>query len=236
MERKNLQSKEIRNFILTQSFYARDTEVVAFELIGKILVLKRGGITLSGKIVETEAYLAHLDPASHAHRGETPRNRVMFGISGKSYVYFTYGFHHCFNVVTEKEGIAGAVLIRALEPLQGIKVMEKRRGLTRKIDLTNGPGKLTQAFGLTRQDSGLDLTESNFYIENSNDPDFMEIGVSSRIGIREAVHFPYRFFLKDSPFVSKFIAVRRSLHPPKSLFNSEISWHTIRKSSNKSNL
>src|SRR3989338_10306073 len=112
---------------LERSFYERNTQVVAFELIGKVLIFKQGDNFLSGKIVETEAYFGANDPASHAYRGVTPRNRVMFGPAGKTYVYFTYGNHYCLNIVTEKEGVAGAVLIRALEPLGGIDMMRKNR-------------------------------------------------------------------------------------------------------------
>ena len=113
---------------LDRHFYERNTQVVAFELIGKVLVFKENGTKISGKIVETEAYFGAKDPASHAYRGMTPRNRVMFGAPGVSYVYFTYGNHHCLNVVTEKEGTAGAVLIRALEPISGVPIMQRRRG------------------------------------------------------------------------------------------------------------
>ena len=157
------QENEKTNHIpLERSFYERNTQVVAFELIGKILVLKENGMTLSGKIVETEAYFGTQDPASHAYRGVTPRNQVMFGAPGISYVYFTYGSHHCLNVVTEKEDVAGAVLIRSLEPIDGVAIMRKRRGNVNEEQLTNGPGKLTQAFGITREHSGIDLTSGSF--------------------------------------------------------------------------
>src|SRR3989338_6570908 len=134
---------------LERSFYERNTQVVAFELIGKVLIFKQGDNFLSGKIVETEAYFGANDPASHAYRGVTPRNRVMFGQAGMSYVYFTYGNHHCLNIVTETEGVPGAVLIRALEPISGVPIMQRRRGkkITRE-QLTNGPGKLAQALGI----------------------------------------------------------------------------------------
>jgi DNA-3-methyladenine glycosylase len=202
--------------ILERPFYARSTEVVAFELIGKILVLSENGAALRGRIVETEAYFGADDPASHAFRGLTPRNRVMFGLPGFSYVYFTYGNHHCLNVVTEPEGVAGAVLIRALEPLEGFSVMEKRRSKASREQWTNGPGKLTQAFGITREHSARDLTQSGSFCaaEDVNEPllhpvrngypisNGVHIQTASRIGISRAKKRPLRFYLMDSPFVS----------------------------------
>src|SRR3989338_2706135 len=146
--------------ILDRAFFGRNTQIVAAELIGKILVLNQGGSLVSGKIVETEAYFGADDPASHAFRGATPRNRVMFGPAGVSYVYLTYGNHHCLNIVTETDGVAGAVLLRALEPLSGLSRMKKRRGKKHPAAaLTNGPGKLTQAFGITRDHSEIDMTQ-----------------------------------------------------------------------------
>lgn len=189
---------------LGRSFYERNTQIVAFELIGKVLVLRQNGVVLSGKIVETEAYFGAHDPASHAYRGVTPRNQVMFGPAGFSYVYFTYGNHHCLNVVTEKEDVAGAVLIRALVPISGISVMEKNRGgYVSHQQLTNGPGKLTQAFGITRKRSGVDLTKGDsFCMTEGRECDVLDIQVTTRIGISRAQHMPYRFYLSNSPFVS----------------------------------
>ena len=175
---------------------------MAFELIGKILVLNQDGILLSGKIVETEAYFGAQDPASHAYRGRTLRNQVMFGLAGISYVYFTYGNHHCLNIVTEEEGTAGAVLIRALEPLAGIELMKKRRGNQNELALTNGPGKLTQAFGITREHSGHDLTKSMFYVTEEGEEKSIDIQTDKRIGISRAQNLPLRFYLRGNPFVS----------------------------------
>ncbi|MBI4394904.1 MAG: DNA-3-methyladenine glycosylase [Candidatus Omnitrophica bacterium] len=190
--------------LLDRSFYERNTPVVAFELIGKILVFKQNGSVLSGKIVETEAYLGSSDPASHAHRGVTPRNHVMFGRAGISYVYFTYGNHHCLNLVTEPDGVPGAVLIRALEPLSGIQVMTKRRGGASRDQLTNGPGKLTQAFGITREHSGLDLTQDSFFVaqDEKKEEEALHIQAAPRIGISRAKEMPLRFYLRSNPFVS----------------------------------
>lgn len=193
---------------LERSFYERNTQIVAFELIGKILVLNQDGNNLSGKIVETEAYFGAQDPASHAYQGVTPRNQVMFGPAGVSYVYFTYGNHHCLNIVTDKEGIPGAVLIRALEPVSGVSTMERRRSGRGRFEtfpyeqLTNGPGKLTQAFGITRDYSGMDLTQGPFYVAADSETGALHIQVMPRIGISRAKRMPLRFYLVGNPFVS----------------------------------
>ena len=188
---------------LDRSFYKRNTQIVAFELIGKVLAFHQTSLMLSGRIVETEAYFGSQDPASHAYRGVTPRNQVMFGPAGFSYVYFTYGNHHCLNVTTEQESIAGAVLIRAVEPISGVSLMKENRGDVSHQQLANGPGKLTQAFGITREHSGMDLTQDNsFCIMEEKADDFLHIQVTTRIGISRAQHRPYRFYLSDNPFVS----------------------------------
>ena len=201
---------------LGRSFYERNTQVVAFELIGKILTLIQDGVVLSGKIVETEAYFGAEDPASHAYRGVTPRNRVMFGPAGFSYVYFTYGSHHCLNIVTERADVAGAVLIRAVEPLSGVLAMRKRRSRAGDEELTNGPGKLTQAFGITREHSGTDLTEGPFCVVDEVGAGLkpvptLHIQVTSRIGISRAKKLPLRFYLEDNLFVSTQVkTIRRA--------------------------
>ena len=192
---------------LDRSFYGRNTRIVAYELMGKILTFRNGRTVLRGRIVETEAYLGSEDPASHAYRGVTPRNRVMFGPPGFSYVYFTYGNHHCFNIVTEPEGVPGAVLIRAVEPLTGILVMRKRRGEVTTEQLANGPGKLTQAFGITRDHSGHDMTAEPFYVAQAYEhkdlfSGAIHIQATTRIGIRRGKKMLFRFYLMGSPFVS----------------------------------
>jgi DNA-3-methyladenine glycosylase len=143
--------------ILKKDFYHRDTIQVAKDLLGKKLVRRQKGRILSGMIVETEAYLSRSDSASHAYKGQTPRNSVMFGPAGRAYVYFIYGMHYMFNVVTEEKGSPGAVLIRAVEPLNGLHRMQARR---KKIgrDLTNGPAKLCQAMAIDKFLNGWDLT------------------------------------------------------------------------------
>ena len=143
--------------ILKKDFYYRDTIQVAKDLLGKKLVRRQKGRILSGMIIEAEAYLSRSDSASHAFKGPTPRNAVMFGPAGRAYVYFIYGMHYMFNVVTEEKGSPGAVLIRAVEPLNGLHQMRARRKKTGR-DLTNGPAKLCQAMAIDKFFNGWDLT------------------------------------------------------------------------------
>jgi DNA-3-methyladenine glycosylase len=169
--------------ILKKDFYHRDTIQVAKELLGKKLVRRRKGRILSGMIVETEAYLSRSDSASHAFKGQTPRNTVMFGPAGRAYVYFVYGLHYMFNVVTEEKGSPGAILIRAVEPLNGLHQMELRREKTGR-DLTNGPAKLCQAMVIDKSLNGWDLTcGKTLWLEDYKDiPDTCVIR-GPRIGI-----------------------------------------------------
>lgn len=187
---------------LPRSFYDRPTLDVARDLLGKVLVRRDVDGLLKGRIVESEAYCGQSDPGSHAFRGPTARTRVMFKEAGHLYVYFTYGAHFCMNVVTEGTGVAGAVLLRALEPLDGIAVMEGRRGGRPLIELCNGPGKLCQALGIARDQNGVDLEGDEIWIE---DDGFIpvDIGVSTRVGLKAGAEFPYRFFLPGNPFVSR---------------------------------
>ncbi len=175
---------------------------MAPELLGKILFHKRRGVETSGRIVEVEAYLGDEDPASHAYRGPTSRNQVMFGPPGFAYVYFTYGSHFCVNVVTEKEGRAGAVLIRALEPLQGMTAQKRRRRRQKLTDLASGPGKLTQALGIGRKENGLDLSGKDLFLEDDGFECNTKPRRTPRIGIRQARSKLYRFVVKDSPYLS----------------------------------
>jgi DNA-3-methyladenine glycosylase len=186
---------------LPRSFYARSTPLVARELVGKVLVKESADGLSSGRIVETEAYRGRSDPASHAYRGPTRRNEVMFGPPGYLYVYLSYGVHYCCNVVTESDGVAGAVLLRALEPLAGIELMEVRRGLSPPRRLCNGPGKLCQALEIGGADYGADLETSTIWLEDDGyRPDSLQ--VSARVGISSAAELPLRFFLQGNPFVS----------------------------------
>ena len=177
-------------------------------LLGAVLWHKtEDGIT-AGRIVETEAYLFG-DPACHASRGMTPRNAVMFGPPGRAYVYFIYGMHLCFNVVTRPKGMGEAVLIRALEPLEGVDLMRRRRKTTDERHLCNGPSKLVMALGIRRDQNGEGLQRGNLRLltaesypgENARNPP--AIKASPRIGISAAKEWPLRFYFENNPFVSK---------------------------------
>jgi DNA-3-methyladenine glycosylase len=175
--------------------------LVARELVGKVLVKDSTEGVSSGRIVETEAYTGENDPASHAFRGLTQRNEVMFGPAGYLYVYLSYGVHYCCNVVTESDGVAGAVLLRALQPLAGIELMQARRGPRPLCELCNGPGKLCRALGIGISDYGADLQASTIWLEDDGfQPEALQ--ESGRIGISTAADLPLRFFLPDNPFVS----------------------------------
>jgi DNA-3-methyladenine glycosylase len=198
---------------LLRSFYLRPTLQVARDLLGKHIVRKVGSKLLIGKIVEVEAYCKG-DPASHAFRGITKRNEVMFWEGGHLYVYFTYGMHFCANVVTGNEGTGEAVLIRAVEPLAGIEVMKINRygsnkslnlqSLNRKsfINLTNGPAKFCQAFGIERKENGSNLQHSEIVIIGEKTVPSSAIVRSTRIGIRVGIEKKWRFFVKGNPWVS----------------------------------
>lgn len=187
---------------LKRGFYNRPTLSVAKDLLGKHLVVKDGKKILSGKIVEAEAYIGSDDPACHAHRGMTPRNRVMFGPPGHAYIYFTYGMYHCLNLVTEKEGFPAAVLIRAIEPVQGVELMMKRRKTKSMKNLTSGPGKLCQALGLDRSLNGADLCSEEIWVEDRKEKTG-KIKSTSRVGVTNGKNKKWRFYISDSEFVSK---------------------------------
>jgi DNA-3-methyladenine glycosylase len=188
---------------LPRSFYARSSRVVARALLGRTLVRDTPQGPLAGVIVEVEAYGGGRDPASHAWRGETPRNRVMFGPAGHAYIYMSYGLHYCLNVVTGRRGHASAVLIRALAPVAGERIMARRRGVTDTHRLMRGPGCVGQALGLTRAEDGADLTRGPIWIvDRPPVRDGRAIRSSRRIGITRAAERPWRFFLADHPSVS----------------------------------
>lgn len=194
---------------LPRSFYLRPTLQVAKDLLGKHIVRIHRGKTLIGKIVEVESYRED-DPASHSFRGKTKRNEVMFGEGGYLYVYFTYGMHFCANVVTGPEGRGEAVLIRAVEPIEGVAVMRRNRGIDASgrrgnggMNLTNGPAKLCQAFGIGRKENGTDLLGDEIFIVDGEQFPSRMIGRSSRIGIRKGVEKKWRFFVRGSGWVSK---------------------------------
>ncbi|HEX2170703.1 MAG TPA: DNA-3-methyladenine glycosylase [Nitrososphaera sp.] len=193
----------------SSSFYERPTEVVAKDLLGKKLVRaltnnKKQKFRLAGIIVETEAYGYSDDLASHAHSGPTGRNKVMFGNVGRAYVYFTYGNHFCLNVAARRSSIeAGAVLIRGIEPVEGVELMRQFRPIENILSLTSGPGKLTQALNITSALNGMDMTDSGseIYIEEGKMP--KHIITTPRIGITRAVDKEWRFIDPSSPYISR---------------------------------
>jgi DNA-3-methyladenine glycosylase len=185
--------------ILKRPFYNRPVIEVARDLLGKLLV---HGPT-AGFIVETEAYLGGDDLASHSARGVTDRTRVIFGPPGHAYVYFIYGMYECLNLVAEPEGQSGCVLIRALEPVIGLNIMQLRRPPARKPEqLTSGPGKLTLALAITRAQNGADVTRGSLVVRAGTGPHRFEIATSPRIGISKCADWPLRFFIRGNRFVS----------------------------------
>lgn len=192
---------------LRRDFYRRSTLTVARELLGKRLVSVMGGQRVSGLIVEVEAYIGEGDAACHAARGRTPRNEAMYGPPGHAYVYFIYGMHHCLNVVTEEEGFPAAVLIRALEPLEGLEIMRRYRLGQPDRELTNGPAKLCQAMAIDRGFNGVDLCAGGaLFLEEGRMVAQGAIGASPRIGIKAdelARSVPWRFYLQGNDFVSR---------------------------------
>ncbi len=183
-------------------FYARDPCEVAIDLIGSYLVsTDHEGLTAI-RIVEVEAYGGEDDPASHAFRGMTRRNAPMWDSPGRSYVYFTYGMHYCFNIVTSPKGVAGAVLIRAGQPVQGIDIMTRRRGRNLLGDLCSGPAKLCQAMGIDLSLNNVILDTPRICLLVPRNRNHLEIECSARIGIRNGLHLPWRFYEKDSVWVS----------------------------------
>ena len=187
---------------LPRSFYARNTKKVAKDLLGKILVRKLTKGIIKGKIIETEAYYGEDDPASHAFRGRTERAKIMWGIPGTAYVYLIYGMYYLFNVVTEEKEKAGAVLIRALEPQEGIGLMKKMRKTDEMKNLTNGPGKLTQALAINNKEHKQDLISGSLVIKEGIKEKF-EITSTTRIGVSAGGQTKLRFYIKGNKFVSK---------------------------------
>jgi DNA-3-methyladenine glycosylase len=189
---------------LPRAFFARDTEIVARELLGAILECRTRDGVASGRIVETEAYIGEHDLACHAAAGKTNRTAPLYGPPGNAYVYFIYGVHWCVNAVTRPVDQPSAVLIRALEPLNGIALMRKRRrAAKRDVDLTNGPGKLCEALGITGVHNWLPLQKPPLRIlAGSPIPDDLTIR-TARIGITQCVDWPLRWVIRDNPFVSR---------------------------------
>ncbi len=189
---------------LPRKFYLKDTVTVSQNLLGKIIVRKIRNKLVTAKIVETEAYIGEHDPACHAYQKITNRSSTLYEIGGMVYVYFIYGNYYCFNVVTEEKGVGCAVLIRAVEPVQGIDTMKKFRPKTRSMyELTNGPSKFCLAFNIDRTLNKEDLLGKKIFISNPLNKKKFEICVSRRIGLNIGKEFQYRFFIKDNPFVTK---------------------------------
>lgn len=194
---------------LQQEFFDRDPRRVARALLGKLLVRTTPGAVLAGRIVETEAYLGMDDPASHSFIGKTPRNKVMFGPPGFAYVYFIYGMHFCLNVTCRREGVAGAVLFRAMEPVAGVEQMAKVRGVTvkRESDLpkiSSGPGRMAEALGVTRErDNGKNFVSAQSDLRIGDDGyRVRRVIATTRIGIVKAADLPLRYLIAGNRFVS----------------------------------
>lgn len=193
---------------LPRSFYLDPPEIVARNLLGKVLVHRYERRRLAGRIVEIEAYLGLDDPAAHTFIGETKRNAVLFGPPGFAYVYFIYGMHYCLNFSCEPEGQPGGVLLRALEPLEGLDLMSRNRRLSPGAEprlLTSGPGRLCQALGIARTThNGLDVTSrrSGLWVEDDGFP-AVQIDAGPRVGIRKAAERPLRFSIAGNRFVSR---------------------------------
>jgi DNA-3-methyladenine glycosylase len=189
---------------LPVAFFRRPTEVVAQDLLGMVVVSTAGDELTTARIVETEAYLGYDDPASHGylHR-RNARNQALFGPPGSWYVYLSYGMHWCANLVCQRTGLASAVLLRALEPLDGVDVMRRRRGRVPDRELCSGPGKLCQALGITRDLDGRRIAESEVVVRRPRSHEKNPIAVTSRIGITKAADWPLRFVVAGSPWLSR---------------------------------
>jgi DNA-3-methyladenine glycosylase len=193
-----------RGRILPRNFYNRETEIVAREMLGTVLECETSEGVASGIIVETEAYIGEHDLACHAAAGRTRRTESLYGLPGISYVYFIYGMYWCFNAVTREEGLPSAVLVRALEPLDGISLMHRRRPRVKKpADLTNGPGKLCTALGIVGSMSGKSLQRRPLVIREGEPVTDDRVETTTRIGITRSVDWPLRWLVRGNPFVSK---------------------------------
>jgi DNA-3-methyladenine glycosylase len=190
--------------ILPRSFYDRETEIVAREMLGAVLECRTDDGVASGIIVETEAYVGEHDPACHAAAGRTRRTEPLYGRPGLSYVYFIYGVHWCFNAVTRGEGLPSAVLVRAIQPVEGIEIMRVRRGpKVRGVNLTNGPGKLCAALRIDGTMNAQSLQRGQLVIREGSHVSDDQIVEGPRIGITKAADWPLRFFIRDNEWVSK---------------------------------
>jgi len=193
---------------IPRSFFMRPTLEICPELIGQRIVYNSSEGRLSARITEVEAYIGEDDPACHAARGMTDRNRIMFGKPGMAYIYFIYGMYNCLNFVTEPSGKPAAILLRAAEPLEGIDLMKSRSKVKSDWQLLNGPGKFCRSFGLTRLQNGLDLTGPELYLEPVRS-DAPVVQVSPRIGISSGQELMWRFYDAQSKAVSKRPEVKK---------------------------
>jgi len=216
-----MEREAVKRMRLSRDFFAQDTLTVAPALLGQRLVRRWNGHQLAGRIVEAEAYIGEQDKGCHASVGRTRRNEVMYGPPGHAYVYFTYGMHWMFNVVTEAEGFPAAVLIRALEPLEGIATMERNRNSLKKasrrrvFELCSGPAKLAQALRITRELNGVDLCArrgAELWLEDALPISDDDIAAGPRIGLNNTPEpwksIAWRFYVSENPFVSKPAADR----------------------------
>jgi len=193
-----------RGRILPASFYERETEIVAREMLGTVLECETEQGVATGIIVETEAYLGEHDLACHAAVGRTTRTEILYGSPGIAYVYFIYGMYWCFNAVTRSKGLPSAVLVRAVEPLDGIALMHKRRAhVTHTADLTNGPGKLCTALGITGSLNGSTLRRKPIVIREGEPVPDGEVEITPRIGITRSADWPLRWIVSENRFVSR---------------------------------
>ncbi len=192
-----------RRAVLPARFYARDTETVARDLLGAVIECRTRDGVASGRIVETEAYLGEHDAACHAAAGRTARTAPLYGPPGTAYVYFIYGMHWCVNAVTRPQGEPSAVLIRAVEPLTGLELMRRRRGVRRDSELTNGPAKLCAALGIVGRHNTGSLQRAPLRICVGTPVPDTDVVVTPRIGIRHAADWPLRFAVASSPYVSR---------------------------------
>jgi DNA-3-methyladenine glycosylase len=185
--------------VLSAEFFGRPAELVARELLGAIVVSRVGGALTAGRIIETEAYLGYDDPASHGYRHRrNARNAALFGPPGWWYVYLSYGIHWCANLVCQEAGHASAVLLRALEPLEGLDTMRRRRGGVDDRQLCSGPGRLCQALGMTRVLDGVAMADSDVVVTAGTPTAGLRIAATPRIGITKAADWPLRFVIQES--------------------------------------
>lgn len=192
---------------LSRSFFKRPTLIVARDLLGKYLVVKRGSTVVSGMIVETEAYVGKDDLACHASKGRTPRTETLYAHAGTVYVYLIYGMYHCLNIVTESKDFPSAVLLRAVQPVDGIALMEKRRKTKQATALASGPGKICQAFEITKRMNGETISGDELWIEDRGvsvrDDD---IAAVPRVGVDYAgacKEYPWRLYIKNNAYISR---------------------------------